>query len=68
MNKHEILTVTKDVKLLYVEDDTLLRESSIELFKTFFKDIDVAIDGLEAVQMYEKMIMTSSLLIFVCQK
>lgn len=68
MNKHEILTVTKDVKLLYVEDDTLLRESSIELFKTFFKDIDVAIDGLEAVQMYEKMIMTSSLLIFLCQK
>ena len=54
MTQQEILSVTKDVKLLYVEDDMLLRESSTELFKTFFTNIDVAVDGLEALELYNK--------------
>ena len=48
----EIIKYTKKLKLLYVEDEKILREISSELFKNFFDDITLAVNGLEALELY----------------
>lgn len=43
---------TKDLTVLYVEDNESLRMSTQKVFSNFFKHIDVAIDGDDGLEMY----------------
>ncbi len=54
MNAKELLKLTESLTLLYVEDDDILRESTADLFKNFFGSVESAVDGLEALKLYEK--------------
>ncbi|WP_373001354.1 response regulator transcription factor [Sulfurimonas sp.] len=45
---------TKHLTVLYVEDDSQLRESTVFLFEPFFKEIDSACDGEEGLALYNK--------------
>jgi diguanylate cyclase (GGDEF)-like protein len=49
----ELLAITKGLRVLYVEDDEAVRESSLELFGNFFDDITTAADGLEGFDKYK---------------
>lgn len=53
MTPKTVQKFTKDLTVLYVEDDKGIRESSTELFKQFFARVDVAEDGKEALELYE---------------
>ncbi len=44
---------TRNLKLLYVEDDTLARESTLEILEIFFEDITVAVDGKNGLELFE---------------
>lgn len=50
---HELMLFAKKLKLLYVEDDESSREQTIDILKIFFEDILVAVDGAEAIDIYE---------------
>ncbi|MEN4054030.1 EAL domain-containing protein [Sulfurimonas sp. NWX79] len=52
MTYKELKEYTKDLKLLYVEDDVAMQKTSSELFKNFFGSIEIANDGLEGLNMY----------------
>jgi len=54
MTKKEILNITKNLKLLYVEDDLVMQETSKELFSNFFFEVAIAKNGLEALQIYKQ--------------
>jgi len=43
---------TKDLTILYVEDNESLRASTQNVFNNFFKNVDVAIDGDDGLEMY----------------
>jgi len=56
MNKDfltSVIALAKDVTILYVEDDETARESTLKLLDTVFLGIDVAKDGMEALEMFE---------------
>ena len=40
-------SLTSRLRVLYVEDDLLLREQTSEIFSTLFKELTVAVDGLD---------------------
>ncbi|EDZ63196.1 diguanylate cyclase/phosphodiesterase (GGDEF & EAL domains) with PAS/PAC sensor [Sulfurimonas gotlandica GD1] len=44
----------KNIKLLYVEDNDDVRESTLEILEYYFKDITIARDGEEGFELYEK--------------
>ncbi len=46
----------KTIKLLYVEDNDDVRESTLEILVFYFNDIIVAKDGLEALSLYDSSI------------
>jgi len=48
-----ILENSKNLNILYVEDDDLLRESTSQLFRNFFKNVDVSIDGEAGLDQYK---------------
>jgi len=48
----ELKKYTADLTALYVEDDDILREGTLALFKHFFKEIDPAVDGLDGLEKY----------------
>ena len=50
----EILQQTKDLKMLYVEDDLLMQKSSVEMFSNFFSNITVASNGEEGLSLYNE--------------
>lgn len=50
----EILQQTKDLKMLYVEDDLLMQKSSVEMFSNFFSNITVANNGEEGLFLYNE--------------
>jgi len=52
MHINEIYKYTKDLHILYVEDDLNLRDSTAELFDTFFKTITLAVDGMDGLEKY----------------
>ena len=52
MTKKDILNITKNLKVLYVEDDESIKQTSVELFQNFFSNIKVAGDGVEALELY----------------
>jgi len=43
---------TKDLTVLYVEDNESLRNSTKKVFDNFFKHVDIAIDGDDGLEMY----------------
>jgi len=47
-----ILENSEKLKVLYVEDDEQIRKSTKKLFLNYFKNVDIASDGLEALDMY----------------
>ena len=49
-----ILQYTKDLTILYVEDDLYIQEQSRKFFNKIFKSITIASDGIEALSIYEK--------------
>ena len=49
----ELKSLSKNYKLLYVEDDEISRSISLELFENFFSDIDIAVDGQEAIDKFK---------------
>lgn len=52
MTAKEILNFTKDMTLLYVEDDDALRSSTQKMLENFFQRVDVACDGEEGLHRY----------------
>ena len=48
------LAFTKDLKILYAEDDLELQKQTRELFEVLFSSVTVASDGAEALAYYEK--------------
>ena len=57
MEKQALLSLikhTKQFKLLLVEDDTLMRETTMEFLSSFFDDITVATDGDDAWSKFQK--------------
>ena len=48
-----ILENSKDLNVLYVEDDKDLRESTFKLLDNFFSRVDVAQDGKEGLEKYQ---------------
>ncbi|MGM0623926.1 MAG: response regulator [Campylobacterota bacterium] len=50
----ELINVSKSLKMLYVEDDKETRFATLELMKSFFNEIEVADDGVQALHQYQK--------------
>jgi len=50
---NELIEFSKELKLLYVEDDEPSRKQTLDILKIFFNDIVVAVDGAEAIQKYD---------------
>jgi len=50
----KLLKYTKNLNLLYVEDDKHLVKEMTELFSNFFDDIEIAYNGEEALNLYKK--------------
>ncbi len=48
-----LMEITKDLKLLYVEDNEEARNQMIKILKNFFQNIDIAIDGKEGLEKYK---------------
>ncbi len=48
------LESNKDLKVLYVEDSEMVRESTCDILDEFFESIDVAINGEEGLQLYKQ--------------
>lgn len=49
----ELLSYSKELRILYVEDDDKLREDTLRLLSTFFGRVSVAINGKEALELYD---------------
>ncbi len=49
-----LLEYTKDLRVLYVEDDDDLRNSTAELFENYFMHVDTAINGIEGLVEYKR--------------
>jgi YesN/AraC family two-component response regulator len=50
----ELLNITKDYKLLYVEDNKLARESTAALFEKIFNITITAIDGQDGLEKFKQ--------------
>ena len=54
MNSIEkLISVSKGVSLLYVEDDRILQQETAQLLKNFFQKIDLAQNGEEGLELFE---------------
>ena len=54
MTAKEIQLRSRGLTLLYAEDEQEIRDQTLEFFKNFFDDIDAAVDGQEALELFEK--------------
>ncbi|WP_372999656.1 EAL domain-containing protein [Sulfurimonas sp.] len=52
--------LVQDIKLLYVEDNDDVRESTVGILEYYFNDITVAIDGEKGLELYEKSYLTTN--------
>jgi CheY-like chemotaxis protein len=50
----QLIEYTKDLKILYAEDDEKTRDIIINYFKMLFKDVVAVCDGLEALNKYKE--------------
>jgi len=48
-----MLEYTKNLEILYVDDDKMLVEGMLDLFSNYFDKVDVAYDGEEGVEQYK---------------
>ena len=46
--------VSKELSILYVEDDVSLREKTAVVFKNLFKHVDIAEDGMQGLELYNE--------------
>jgi signal transduction histidine kinase len=53
-NLEDLITFSKTVKVLYVAKDTALRDDYYGIFKIFFHEIDVASNGKEGLEYFQK--------------
>ncbi len=53
INSKELIEYTEDLSIIFVEDHKELRDNVSEILKNFFKVVDVACDGEEALTMYK---------------
>jgi CheY-like chemotaxis protein len=53
-NVHHIKKLGSDVTVLYAEDNTALREKAGQLLRKVFKNVHLARDGKEALEIFEK--------------
>ena len=53
VNFEEIIELSKDLKILYVEDDIQLLEKTAYLLSNIFLEVDTATNGEEAIFTYE---------------
>ena len=54
MNSIEkLISVSKGVSLLYVEDNRMLQQETAQLLKNFFEKIDLAQNGEEGLELFE---------------
>ncbi len=49
---NSVYNVTKNLTILYVEDDTNFREDTCDVLLTLFKNVDLSIDGQEGIDKY----------------
>jgi len=54
MTIQEIAKITKKINILYVEDDTQLRASTLPVFSKIFKSVDVAVDGQDGLEKFQQ--------------
>lgn len=54
LNFKMLQQVSKDLSMLYVEDDISLREKTTVVFKNLFQHVDVAEDGVEGLELYNE--------------
>jgi len=54
LNSKEIITYTKDLNILFVEDHEDLRVNTAHILKKFFNTVEVSSNGLEAYNIYKK--------------
>ena len=54
INMKELAQQTKDIKVLYVEDEESVREQTLMILEMLFKHIDSAFDGEDGWQKYQK--------------
>ncbi len=52
INFNTVYDVTKNLTILYVEDDKNFREDTYDVFLTLFKKIDLAYDGKDGIEKY----------------
>jgi len=48
-----ILEYSKNLTVLYIEDDNSLRETTSSIFKNYFAQVDIAINGQEGLDKYK---------------
>lgn len=53
-NLEKLRQLTKDLVVLYVEDDSILREKTSQMFSNLFKNIDTAEDGKKGWEKYQE--------------
>lgn len=49
----ELIEFSRDIRVLYVEDDEQLRQDTTRLLSTFFKSIDTAVNGQDGLEKYQ---------------
>ena len=50
----DLLRYTQNLNLLFVEDHQELRQSTTDVLKNFFKEVDAVCDGVEALELYKQ--------------
>ncbi len=54
MNIKQLREETKNLNILYAEDENLLRETTSTMFKNFFASVDSASNGVSALELYKE--------------
>lgn len=54
INLKDIVSVSKGLKLLYVEDNEEVREQTVKMLDNFFDDITEAVDGEDGLTKYKE--------------
>jgi len=52
MNIKSLLTKSKFVDVLYVEDDSMIRDDTADILKDIFLKVDTAVDGVDGLEKY----------------
>ena len=61
INSKKVIEYTKNLSILFVEDHKELRRTTGEILKKFFKTVDSAENGIEALEYYNKYYQNNSL-------